>query len=111
MKIERYVIKNDEGQYRVSGRWTDHFNKAALYGGPPVILDLPGACIHKVTIEVHEPELLPCPFCGKTTDLHTTNHPTNSSRFIECGACGTEGPWKWNWSDAEARAAWNRRTS
>ena len=51
-------------------------------------------------------ELKPCPFCGGEGASHQT---ALSGRFhVFCLACDAEGPWC-N-MEAEAIAAWNRRT-
>lgn len=111
MKIERYVIKDITGNL-LAGRdkWVrpNMIMDAFFYRESPTTTQSEvGGTIHKVTIEVHEPEFLPCPFCGGT-DLHMQRVGRISSA-VACAPCQTNGPWCR--SDAEARAAWNRRTS
>ncbi len=105
MKIERYVIKDITGNL-LAGRdkWVrpNMIMDAFFYRESPTTTQSEiGGTIHKVMIEVHELELLPCPFCGG--EAHMT------ASFVQCRVCRSDGAI--GGTPAEARAAWNRRTT
>ena len=61
-------------------------------------------------------DLFPCPFCG-SREVDATYEALDANPvdgpiiwFVECGACGSQGPQSPGNSEAEAVAAWNRRT-
>ena len=54
--------------------------------------------------------LLPCPFCG--AEAHMRPDCTHSTgAFIGCETIGCFGYCQWEETEAEAIAAWNRRTA
>jgi Lar family restriction alleviation protein len=62
-------------------------------------------------------DLKPCPFCG-VTDVSHVRHSPGDIYFVACDSCGVEGPHVYKGAvrktpleyEAEAAAAWNRRT-
>ena len=54
----------------------------------------------------NEPELKPCPFCGKTEQL-ATRVRTDFNFSVYCEFCWTEGPV--GWTGLLARAKWDSR--
>lgn len=59
-----------------------------------------------------EPELLPCPFCGGQAFCESPSYG-RGYWYVACDDCRAEGPPSKNGQDcgeAEAIAAWNRRT-
>jgi len=54
-------------------------------------------------------ELKPCPFCGGEASIRIdTSHST--ACLIGCATMGCFGHEQWEETEAEAIAAWNRRT-
>ena len=53
-------------------------------------------------------ELMACPFCG-SADVGAAAGP--DSEWVMCNACGAEGPWATDQTEAQAIAAWNTRAT
>lgn len=69
-------------------------------------------------IQINDPKLLPCPFCGGDAALwyfSGTDRPTSGEAYYvgctndHCG-CEMEHPGGWKTAEA-AREAWNRRAN
>lgn len=53
-------------------------------------------------------ELLPCPFCGESSDLEVDNSDTNRSTWVICHGCGARGAIMLSYEQAVKE--WNTRT-
>ena len=59
-----------------------------------------------------QPDLKPCPFCGKDVELKHYKANGNDWWYIACRNCGIAiDPWMWNTHQTrmEAIEKWNRR--
>ena len=61
-----------------------------------------------VDAPLSEPELKPCPFCGETAFLDTSQHGTSATYQVRCTGCDI-GRTPWATVRADAVGAWNRR--
>ena len=64
--------------------------------------------------QVHDPELLPCPFCGTAGEYETTSDPDSGCNCVRCPNCDFDlmtGPVGIGWfaTRNEAAQAWNTR--
>lgn len=53
-------------------------------------------------------ELLPCPFCGESSDLEVDNSDHNRSTWVICHGCGARGAIMLSYEQAVKE--WNTRT-